>query len=149
MNSDAVRGTRTERPTSTVELGRRLSAVFDRIGTRQKASEIAERSVDQLAKYVKGAAEPPFLPLVRLCDAAGVRVEWLASGTGPMDAGEGPSHLPRQEELKVALQLVAEALTGKSLPPEKYAELVSLVYEGLAEGLPEAQILRFARLAAP
>ncbi len=64
-------------------------------------------------------------------------------------ASESHSQELRREALTMALQLAAEALGGRSLPPEKHAELVSLIYEGLVDGLPEAQILRFARLAAP
>jgi len=78
---------------------------------------------------------------------------WLVAGEGPMLAADvAPTDVSpelRQEALKMSLQLAAEALGDRTLPPEKHAELVSLIYEGLTEGLPEAQILRFARLAAP
>lgn len=105
--------------------------------------------VNTYARWERGESECGASALARLYQL-GINPTWVVTGRGPKkrEAAES-SHLPRQEELKVALRLVAEALTGKSLPPEKYAELVSLVYEGLAEGLPEAQILRFARLAAP
>jgi hypothetical protein len=52
------------------------------------------------------------------------------------------------ETLTMAIQLAAEALDGRSLPPPEYAELVGLIYEGLLDGLPEAKILRFARIGA-
>ena len=45
----------------------------------------------------------------------------------------------------IALQLADEALQGKVLATEKRAELVSLIYEMLEEGLPDAKVLRFAR----
>jgi transcriptional regulator with XRE-family HTH domain len=52
------------------------------------------------------------------------------------------------DALTMAVQLAAEALDGRSLPPPDYAELIGLIYEGLVDGLPEAKILRFARIGA-
>lgn len=155
-NPDAAGETRTSRPSSLSELGRRLSAVMDRIGTRSKASVVAERSADQLWKYARGSVEPPFLPLARLCLAAGARMEWLATGEGEMLAGLMPpetapqsqSHALRRDVLKVAVQLAEEALDGRALVPADYAELVDLIYDALANGLPSAQVLAFARPAA-
>lgn len=54
----------------------------------------------------------------------------------------------RRDDLMMALQLAAEALGDKVLPPDKHAELVTLIYELLEEGLPEAKVLRFARHAS-
>lgn len=54
----------------------------------------------------------------------------------------------RAESLRMALQLADEALAGRPLDAAHKAELVSLIYELLEEGLPEAKVLRFARAAA-
>ena len=89
-----------------------------------------------------------------MCVAKGVRMEWLASGegemhaasTGTQTASDSASQGLRRDDLKMALQLAAEALGDKVLPPEKHAEMVTLIYELLEDGLPEAQVLRFARL---
>lgn len=151
--SDDQNARRTEHPSSPAELGRRLSAVLDKIGTRRKAAQIAGRSTDQLSKYEKGMAEPPFSAVASLCLEAGARMEWLATGEGAMQATQawqgvrdGASLAVRQPVLMMALQLASEALGEKELPPAKHAELVSLIYELLEEGLPEAKVLRFARL---
>lgn len=96
---------------------------------------------------------PPFDVAARLCLAAGVRLEWMATGQGEMKRSAVPASQPASqslsgESLTMAIQLAAEALDGRSLPPPDYAELVGLIYEGLVEGLPEAKILRFARIGA-
>ena len=95
--------------------------------------------------------------LLRLARALRVRPEWLLFGDEPRlvttrvsehDAtASQPVKLP---VLTSALQLVSETLAERrgTLPPEKYAELVGLVYELLEEGMPEAKVLRFARAAA-
>jgi transcriptional regulator with XRE-family HTH domain len=166
--SDAKLEALRQRPSSLPELGRRLLALYDAVGTRLKAAEIAGRSTDQLAKWAKGHAEPPFAPLAKLCKAAGVSLEWLAfeEGKGPrrIRFGQGldaiaeamaletappsQSQPVRREELTMAFQLLDEALEGKTLPPAKRAELVELIYEGLVDGLPEGKVLRWARTAA-
>lgn len=63
-------------------------------------------------------------------------------------ASDGGSQPLRRDDLMMALQLTAEALDGRVLPPEKHAELITLIYELLEEGLPEAKVLRFARAAS-
>lgn len=104
-----------------------------------------------LQRYIKGENEPPFAALARLCAAADVRLDWLATGEGDMrepQAPDSPSQPVRRAELTIALQLAFEALGEKELPPGKHAELVTLIYELLVEGLPEARVLHFARAFA-
>lgn len=68
---------------------------------------------------------------------------------GPLSVLTPTSQTPvRIEALRMALQLADEALQGRALDAAHKAELVSLVYELLEEGLPEAKVLRFARAAA-
>lgn len=107
-----------------------------------------------LQRYIKEENEPTFAALARLCAAAGVRLDWLATGEGEMHEVQA-STLPnnasqplRPEDLTIALQLANEALGEKVLPPVKYAELVIVLYELLEEGLSEAKVLRYARTAA-
>lgn len=52
------------------------------------------------------------------------------------------------DALTLAFQLVEEALEGRSLPPEKRAEMVQICYDLIAEGLPRAKVLRLARAVA-
>jgi phage repressor protein C with HTH and peptisase S24 domain len=153
MSDDQVT-TRMQDPSSIIELGRRITSVLDLIGTRRISAAIARRSTDMLNKYERGASEPPFVAMAALCKAAAVRMEWLATGEGEMHdtaakpASDSASQPVRHETLTMALQLAAEALGEKELPPAKHAELVALIYELLEEGLPEAKVLRFARAAA-
>lgn len=105
--------------------------------------------VNTYARWERGEAEIGASALARLFQL-GISPTWVVTGKGTkLLRDEAPASPElRREELTMAIQLAAEALGGKTLPPDKYAELVSLIYEGLVEGLPEAQILRFARIAA-
>lgn len=73
-------------------------------------------------------------------------IKRTAKGAAPSPSSV--SQAVRLDALTMALELTDEVLTGKALPAAKRAELVSLVYEGLVDGLPQAKILRMARSAA-
>lgn len=148
----------------------RMNTLISAIGS---AAEIARRcgfSEAVVRSWRDGKSDPSRERLLALCEGTGVSLFWIADGKGPMwkkdlpwaasVRGEGkrytledavaPDSQPlRLEGLTIAIQLAAEALDGKTLPPDDYAELVSLIYQGLEEGLPEASILRFARIAKP
>lgn len=67
-------------PSSLAELGTRISAVADRIGTRKYAASTIGISTDQLQKWIRGKNEPGVLSMVRLAQAGGVSLDWLATG---------------------------------------------------------------------
>lgn len=86
----------------------------------------------------------------------GWSLDWLLFGEGePYRAmgGEGGGHRAdsqpmRSESLRIAITLAEKALDGRTLSPDDYGELVTLIYEALVNGLPSAQVLAFARPAA-
>ena len=134
-------------------IGTRISAVSSAIGSRKDAALVAQVSTDSLQRYIREENMPPFDVAARLCAAAGVRLDWLVTAQEPMRTSENAtqsavSHALRRDDLTMALQLAAEALEDKYLPPPKHAELVTLIYELLEEGLPQAKVLRFARAAS-
>src|SRR3546814_4374939 len=83
------------------ELGIRIGMVADFLGSRENAASVAGISVDQLTHYIKGRAKPSFPALHRLCDAVGVRLDWIATGDGPVRLSEASS---RSEEHTSELQ---------------------------------------------
>lgn len=150
--SDVIGPNRTLRPIPAPGIGHRIGEVAALLGTRTSAYQVMGVSSAALQRYIKGENEPPFSALARLCVAAGASLDWLTTGKGDMRVGNTApptgSQSVRQEMLMLALQLANEALGEKELPPAKHAELVSLIYELLEEGLPEAKVLRFARAAS-
>lgn len=87
----------------------------------------------------------------------GWNANWLLTGEGPerLDqlggaletAPEQASQPVRQGNVKIAFQLVSEALGPMKPTLDQHAELVALVLELLEHGLPEARVLYFARQA--
>lgn len=110
-----------------------------------------------LGSYERGEREISALALARLVEL-GWNSNWVLTGKGPEQmtsvqseepvAQGDPSQPLRPEALRVAIQLAEEALDGGQLEPEDYAELVTLIYDALVNGLPSAQVLAFARPAA-
>lgn len=102
---------------------------------------------------------PPFDVAARLCVAAGLSMEWLATAKDSVKPlGEKGFEVPDEgvyhqsqavsdENLTIALELADKALGGGYLPRPRYARLVRLLYEGITQGLPVADVLQFGERA--
>lgn len=73
-------------PGFTDAFGDRLQHVISRIGTLDQASAAAGASVDQLTFWKFGRSRPDFFALTRLCKAANISIDWLASDDGQRDS---------------------------------------------------------------
>lgn len=104
--------------------GTRLDEICRQLGTRVYAEKIAGISDDQLAGYIYGRSKPGFLPLWRLCEAAGKSLDWLATGIEPTE--NSTSYALDEEALARALEVVEEV--GAGVPLGKRARLLKLAY---------------------
>jgi transcriptional regulator with XRE-family HTH domain len=66
----------------------RLRVVADRLGTRREAADIAGVTVDAIIRYLRGENQPSFTAISKLCEAAGVSMQWLATGEGGVEAND-------------------------------------------------------------
>lgn len=79
-------------PGFDAELGNRLKWVVDRIGSQKAAGVVADVKAEMIGKYLAGKAKPSFYSVRALAGAAGVRLDWLASGEGdPYEGATAPS----------------------------------------------------------
>lgn len=141
MNSEEEQESRQELPTSATELGSRLAAVADLLGHRKDAAAKADVSYVQLARYIRGASMPPLDVAGRLCQAAGVSLDWLLTGEGEMRrADQTSAAAPARggafdEELHA---LVVDGITvvykeeGARLPPSSLGRLAARIHGDLA-----------------
>ena len=100
--------------------------------------------------YERDDRDPDAKTLMGL-HALGWSVDWLLTGQGREKVSEAPgagSHQLSDEHLSIALELADRAIGVGWLPRPRYAQLVRLLYEGITQGLPMAQIEQFARSAA-
>lgn len=110
-----------------------------------------------LGAYERGEREVGALVLMGLW-ASGWNINWVLSGEGnernyerqyvQMLAEAESSQAVSAEHLSIAVELADEALKGLWLPRNRYYDLVALIYDGLTQGLPYAEIIDFARPAA-
>ena len=82
--SNVSRGPESVAGHSRKDVGQRIAAVCELIGTRKQAAAVAGISEDQLSRYIRGKSEVSFTPLARLVTQVGVRLDWLWHGKGPM-----------------------------------------------------------------
>jgi phage repressor protein C with HTH and peptisase S24 domain len=64
----------------------RLSALVEALNGRESAARIAEMSVDQVGKWLRGDARPPLFPVARMALNAGRSLDWLILGGSETEA---------------------------------------------------------------
>jgi len=126
----------------------RISAAIDTVGTRKKAANLLGISVDSLSRYTRGDNTPPFDVMARLCRAANLSLDWLATGQeSHRPASPGRSGHLNPEHMTLAIQTVEDVLAihKTTLQAAPKAEAVSLIYELLAGGLAETEVAAVAK----
>jgi phage repressor protein C with HTH and peptisase S24 domain len=69
-------------PSFREELGTRLRELESGFVNREEAAKAAGVAKSTLQRWIEGKSDPSFEGLVRLASAAGVSIEWLATGGG-------------------------------------------------------------------
>ncbi|HEX2020266.1 MAG TPA: S24 family peptidase [Aurantimonas sp.] len=86
-------------PTFLSDLGRRMQASCTLLGLDESVHATG-KSEKQLKRYFIGASEPPVGVLVRLAEAAGITMAWLASGTIETSADARAALVSLEAELR-------------------------------------------------
>lgn len=126
----------SQRPFYTEGIGHRISGLIEPHGMKKKLSEATGISLSQLDRYAREISAPTIEPLARLADAAGVRLEWLATGKGPKHQTDVVFYEKFDVPLLAdAIDLLETFLKGlkRQATPRNKAELVVAVYELLKE----------------
>lgn len=72
-----------------VAIAKRVRRAAEIVGGPKELSERLQLSARTLNNYMNGRNEPKTSGLVKIARASGVRLEWLATGEGPMLEGDG------------------------------------------------------------
>lgn len=129
------------------EVGGRLIDIRGRQSQASFAPAIGVHK-NTLGAYERGDTMVGGEPLCRLHEA-GWNINWLLGGTGPRKVADAAGAATLDAELLgIAIEMADEALRGSWLPRRRYAALVALLYEGVHQRMPYAQLLDFARLTA-
>ncbi|MBF0454984.1 MAG: helix-turn-helix domain-containing protein [Magnetococcales bacterium] len=130
------------------EISERFRLIFGERGAPDAISEKVGVPARTLLNYLNGKSEPKASVAAALAKEAGVNVEWLITGEGPMQPGEktdqaeipqiggGPSSYP-----EIGAEQVLEVLAalerfmqneGTEMETEKKVDLIRLICEELA-----------------
>ena len=164
--SDAVKKSRTLRPSLPVEVGRQLGRFPERLksiapdGERREFARKLGISEGALRSYLNGVSKPDIDRLVAIAIAGNVNLLWLATGegekyptaTGATQAGSGyyAGHGVDEAVLTRALEAVDEALAlaSREVGIERKAGMVARVYAALARpgsAADHAEVMRLIR----
>lgn len=144
-NSESKDQPGSDVPSSRLELGSRLSLAVNRIGGNVAAGKIAGVTPEQIATWKKGGAKIPLEAAIKIAAAAEVRLDWLADGTGPMDANEivmlaeGPAIFQQRQaldevgkRLRMRHEIFEAAVSAAGYRPSRVIEemLKTLIFRG-------------------
>jgi DNA-binding phage protein len=135
----------------------RMQKCADRAGSVNALARKAGLSQSGIRRYFSGG-EPTRKVLIALANAAQVDVLWLATGAGAMVGGAAEPETGaagvklNPEALRLAIETVEESLadTGRRLPPDRKAEMVTAAYELFTGGegkIEKSVVLRLVKFA--
>jgi transcriptional regulator with XRE-family HTH domain len=115
----------------------RMRLCVGRLGGKQASARAMGVSPAQLYRYLSGASAPTIRPLVALCDAAGVSLDWLTGRE--VEALEPARRLASDDPGLINTQLLAKALAavldvraGDKDEVVSLARMTARVYSALA-----------------
>ncbi len=143
-------------------IGQRLLARMRALNLNAvQVAELAGTSKETVGNYARDRVEVVHVKAAMtfsIAHAVGLTGHELLYGTPEPVAASGiaesratyDSHPVQLESWKVAFQLVAEVLDdrGKTLPPDKRAEVTLLAHDFIVDGMPRAKVLRIVHAAA-
>ena len=103
----------------TAEVGTRIREIQKKVGTVEEAAIIAGINSETLRRWINGESKASFLPLARLCQAAGRSLDWLATGIEP--PYNSTSNNLDETALAWALKVVDEVGAGLPMEPNRVA----------------------------
>lgn len=121
--------------------GERVAVAINRVGGSTKMAKIAGVSTSVLSKWRRNESDPSRTRLVKMARAAGVSVEWLATGEGEPQGDEQapgePAGGPSEEDLDLLEEVAAAAFSELQardirLVPAAQARLVRVLYRHFA-----------------
>src|ERR1700738_3841677 len=80
------------------EFRRRLRLIMQQFGSVADLARAVGVSDNAIYKWVSGRGQPSMMSLVNLSKAAGVSVEWLATGRGAPTQTKGESHTTEADD---------------------------------------------------
>jgi transcriptional regulator with XRE-family HTH domain len=117
----------------------RIKKIISLVGSAEKLSHSAGMSPSLIGKYLSGKTDPTRKKLIALSEAAGVNVQWLATGEGLMRNGEW--HQLKPEFLTLFIEMLEDYKNelGENFTHEKRIEKFNKLYELSSDNFPTSE----------
>ncbi len=127
--------TQKDLPNPNDNFAERMVEVVDMFKTIAGFARMCGMSDTAIHQYMQGKSLPTADKLVRIADAAGVNVEWLAAGRGPKVRQDDERRGMDQVRMTTALQIYGTACVecGGEPSPDDAANLIGLTYQLLGD----------------
>ena len=110
------------RDSELAKLSQRIEKVLELYPSRALAAKACGKSEDSLWAWTKGKYDPSFTAVALLAVGVGVRIDWLATGQGPMMMeGPDPTVEDRHQTKIPILELAVSAGPGEPVFADKSA----------------------------
>lgn len=113
----------------------RMADVIQSLGGDDSVAALLDVHPKTVQKYRRGKSDPQFSQVVAIAEAAGVSVQWLATGEGPRDAAEAAASNVPPELLSAAQERAQSAGSPRALDPQLVEDIVSTYQDAVAFGL--------------
>ncbi len=116
-------------PASYSGLGTRIKKLADFLGGKKEMARLANVSEVQIYRYINEENTPNVNIIVTLARAAGVSIEWLATGVGPMAQAALREPSQDMEKASSLAKVDVKLLTGILVRIEKAIESENLNFD--------------------
>lgn len=150
-DSNLSRRTGQANSTSYTGLGARIKKLADFLGGKKEMARLANVSEVQIYRYINEENTPNVNVIVTLSRAAGVSIEWLATGVGPMAQAalrDGESGRGDKSSSKVDVALLTGILQridavmhqeGLNLDMEARAGITARLYNDVIDAMADTE----------
>lgn len=110
-------------------------AIVDAGKTQRYIATLLNVAETTVSAYTKGVSEPPTKSLAIIARECGVTLDWLITGEEQAALISENQTLTDINLIKLVIEAVMEHLQSNQLtmPPEKIAELIAVLYEEVSE----------------
>lgn len=103
----------------------RIKKIISLVGSAEKLAYNSGMSSRVIGQYLSGKTDPTRKKLIALAEAAGVNIEWLATGEGLMREGDREVFTPALLTLIIEVLEDHEIALGKKLTAVEKAEFIN------------------------
>ena len=117
----------------------RIKYIINLVGSAEKLANISGMSSRVIGQYLSGKTDPTRKKIIALAEAAGVNVQWLATGEGLTRNGEWHEFKPALLTLFIEILEDYKNELGEKFTHKKRIEIFNKLYELSSDNFPTSE----------